>query len=135
MVDVCILHSRDSKCSPVATAQISIQQILYFIAYSFKCQALPAPRSAIILCYFRAVCLLQAPHVLRWGNILSAGPRLFHLFREVSTTDRQKVTAMSCSGLIALVDISGENRYRVVRLLLGGVNFHTHGLGLTPEGQ
>jgi hypothetical protein len=36
--------------------------------------------------------------------------------------------------LIALVDISGENRYRVIQLL-GGVNFHTHGLGLTPEGQ
>jgi hypothetical protein len=42
---------------------------------------------------------------------------------------------LSYSGLIALVDVSGENRHGVIRLLLGGVNFHTHGLGLTPEGQ
>jgi hypothetical protein len=41
---------------------------------------------------------------------------------------------LSCSRLIALVDISGENRYEVVRLLLSGVGVYIHGLGLTPEG-
>ena len=42
---------------------------------------------------------------------------------------------LSCRGLITLLDISGEICYRVVQLLLGVVNFHTHGLGLTLERQ
>jgi hypothetical protein len=40
---------------------------------------------------------------------------------------------LSRSGLIALVEVSGEIRYWVERLLLSGGDFYTHSLGLTPE--
>jgi hypothetical protein len=42
---------------------------------------------------------------------------------------------LSCSRFVVLVEVSGESCYRVVRLLLGGVDYHAHGLGLTLEGQ
>jgi hypothetical protein len=42
---------------------------------------------------------------------------------------------LSCSGLIALVEVSGKIRYGVVRSLLDSADFHAHGLGLTPGGQ
>lgn len=42
---------------------------------------------------------------------------------------------LSCGGFVAPVEVSGECCYGVVRLLLGGVDCHAHGLGLTSEGQ
>jgi hypothetical protein len=42
---------------------------------------------------------------------------------------------LSCGGFVALVEVSSERHYRVVRLLLGGVGCYAHGLGLTSEGQ
>ena len=42
---------------------------------------------------------------------------------------------LSCGGFVALVEVSGESCYGVVRLLLGGVDCHAHGLGLPSEGQ
>jgi hypothetical protein len=42
---------------------------------------------------------------------------------------------LSCGGFVALVEVSGESCYGVVRLLLGGVDCHAHGLGLHLEGQ
>jgi hypothetical protein len=34
-----------------------------------------------------------------------------------------------------MVEVSGESRYEVVRLLLSGVDCHAHGHALTSEGQ
>jgi hypothetical protein len=42
---------------------------------------------------------------------------------------------LSCGRFIALIKVPSESCYRVVRLLLGGINCHAHGLGLTSEGQ
>jgi hypothetical protein len=39
-----------------------------------------------------------------------------------------------CGRFVALVEVSGESRYGVVRLLLGGIDCYAHGLGLTLEG-
>jgi hypothetical protein len=48
---------------------------------------------------------------------------------------RELFLLLLCSGFIILVKVSGESRYGVVRLLLGGVNCYAYGLGLTSEGQ
>jgi hypothetical protein len=40
-----------------------------------------------------------------------------------------------CDRFVALIEVFSESCYRVVRLLLGSVDCHTHGLGLTSEGQ
>ncbi len=40
---------------------------------------------------------------------------------------------LSCGGFVALVNVSSKSHYRVVRLLLGSVDCHAHGLGLISK--
>jgi hypothetical protein len=42
---------------------------------------------------------------------------------------------LSCGGFVALVEVSGESRYSVVRLLLDVISWQAHGYSFALEGR
>ena len=76
-------------------------------------------------------------------NVLFGVVYIFLLQRRAALSFEQRALCLwsefflllSCSGLIALVEVSGKSQYGVVQSLLGGVDFYAHGHGLTLEGQ